>query len=46
LYFKETGWENVGWINLAQDKEQWRALLNKAMNLRVKKKKKKMLGAS
>jgi hypothetical protein len=25
----------VGWIDLAQDKEQWRALVNAIMNFRV-----------
>jgi hypothetical protein len=25
----------MDWINLAQDKEGWRALVNKVMNLRV-----------
>jgi hypothetical protein len=31
----ETGWEDVDCINLAQDKEKWRAVVNTAMNLRV-----------
>ena len=28
---KGTGWENVDWINVAQDRDKWRAV----MNLRV-----------
>jgi hypothetical protein len=31
---RETGWE-VDWIHLAQDRVQWRALLNTVMNTRV-----------
>jgi len=32
---KEIGWEVVVWIYLAQDRDQWRALLKTVMNLRV-----------
>jgi hypothetical protein len=31
----ERGWDGVDWIDLAQDREQWRALVNTVMNLRV-----------
>jgi hypothetical protein len=31
----EIEWDDVDWIDLAQDREQWRALLNMVMNLRV-----------
>jgi hypothetical protein len=29
------GWDGMGWIELAQDRDQWRVLLNTIMNLRV-----------
>jgi len=32
---KVKGWKSVDWIHLAQDREQWRALMNSVMNLRV-----------
>jgi hypothetical protein len=31
----EIGWDGVDWINMAQDREQWRALVNTVLNLRV-----------
>jgi hypothetical protein len=32
---RETGWGGMDWIDLAQDRDQWRALVNTVMNLRV-----------
>jgi hypothetical protein len=32
---RKRGWDGMDWIDLAQDKDQWRALLNTVMNLRV-----------
>jgi hypothetical protein len=32
---RETGWESVDWIQLAQDRDRCRALVNTVMNLRV-----------
>jgi hypothetical protein len=29
------GWDDVDWIDLAQDRDQWRTLVNTVMNLRV-----------
>jgi hypothetical protein len=31
----EVGWDGMDWIELAQDRDQWRALVNTGMNLRV-----------
>jgi hypothetical protein len=31
----ETGWDGMDWIDLAQNRDQWRALVNIVMNLRV-----------
>jgi hypothetical protein len=31
----EIGWEGVDWMHLAQDRDQWQALVNMVMNLRV-----------
>jgi hypothetical protein len=33
----EKGWGGMDWIDMAQDRDQWRALVNTAMNLRVPK---------
>jgi hypothetical protein len=32
---REIGWSGTDWINLAQDRDQWRALVNTVINLRV-----------
>jgi hypothetical protein len=32
---RETGWGSVDWIQLAQDRDRWRGLVNTVMNLRV-----------
>jgi hypothetical protein len=32
---REIGWDGVDWIDLAQDKDRWRALVNMVMNIRV-----------
>jgi hypothetical protein len=29
----EVGWEGVDWMHLAQDRDQWQALVNMIMNL-------------
>jgi hypothetical protein len=31
----EVGWSNVDWIDLAQDRNRWRALVNSVLNLRL-----------
>jgi hypothetical protein len=35
LDLREIGLERVNWINLAQDRDQWRSLENTVMNLQV-----------
>jgi hypothetical protein len=32
---RKIGWDAMGWIDMAQDRDQWRALMNTAMSLRV-----------
>jgi hypothetical protein len=32
---QEVGWEGVDWIDMAQDRDRWRAVVNAVMNLRV-----------
>jgi hypothetical protein len=32
---REIGWDGMEWIYLAQDRDQWRALVNIVMNIRV-----------
>jgi hypothetical protein len=35
MYLKEIGLDSVDWIDLAQDGDQWRALVSTVMNLHV-----------
>jgi hypothetical protein len=39
---REIGWDGVDWIDMAQDRHHWRALVNTVLNLRFHK----MLGGS
>jgi hypothetical protein len=32
---REIGWVGMNWIDLAQDRDQWRALVNTAMKFRI-----------
>jgi hypothetical protein len=32
---REIGWDGMDWIDLAQDRDQWRPLVNAVLNLRV-----------
>jgi hypothetical protein len=35
LDLREIGWGGIDWIGLAQDRDQWRALVNVVKNLHV-----------
>jgi hypothetical protein len=35
MVLREIGWGGMDWLDLAQDRDQWRALVNTVMNLRV-----------
>jgi hypothetical protein len=35
IYLREAGWVGMNWIDLAQDRGQWRALVNMVMKLWV-----------
>jgi hypothetical protein len=35
MELSKIGWDGMDWINLAQDRDQWRAFVNMVMNLRV-----------
>jgi hypothetical protein len=32
---REIGWDGMDWTGLAQDRNQWRTLVNTVMNLRI-----------
>jgi hypothetical protein len=34
-YLQEIGWDGMDWVDLAQDRERWRTVVNTVMNLRV-----------
>jgi hypothetical protein len=35
MCLKEIEWEGLYWINMAQDRDMWRAVVDTVMNLRV-----------
>jgi hypothetical protein len=35
LDLREIGWDEVDWIDMAQDRDLWRALVNTVLNLRI-----------
>jgi trehalose-6-phosphate synthase len=34
-HLREIGWDGVDWIDMALDRDQWRALVNTVFNLRA-----------
>jgi hypothetical protein len=32
---RELGWDDMDWVDVAQDRDEWRALVNTVMNLRI-----------
>jgi hypothetical protein len=32
---QEVGWDGLDWIDMAQDRDSWRAVVSAVMNLRV-----------
>jgi hypothetical protein len=35
MELREMGWRGMDWIDVAQDRNQWRALVNTVMNISV-----------
>jgi hypothetical protein len=35
MHLREIGWDGMDWIDVAGDRDQWRALLKTVMKLRV-----------
>jgi hypothetical protein len=35
INLRDTGWDDMDWIDLVQGRDQWRALVKEVMNLRV-----------
>jgi hypothetical protein len=35
VLLREIGWEGINWIDVAQDRDQWRALVNTVVDHRV-----------
>jgi hypothetical protein len=35
IYLREREWDGLDWIDLVQDRDQWRAVVNTVMNFRV-----------
>jgi hypothetical protein len=40
----EVGWGDVDWIDLAKDRNRWRALVNSVLNLRAPENARKLYG--
>jgi hypothetical protein len=36
MYLQEVGWWSMGWIDMAQDRDRWRAVVGAVMDLRYR----------
>jgi hypothetical protein len=45
IHHREIGWDGMDWIDLAEDKDHWRALVNTVMNIFVPKNTGKLLSS-
>jgi hypothetical protein len=35
MNLREIGWDGIDWVDLDQDRDQWRALVRTVMNIRI-----------
>jgi hypothetical protein len=35
MYLREIGWDGMDWIDLTEVRDQWRAVMDKVLNLQV-----------
>jgi acyl carrier protein len=35
MHLRQIGWDSMDWVDLIQDKDQWRDIVNTVLNLRI-----------